>query len=116
MFTIDEDNLQEVKEAVIKLAAKACSLGLALGLKASDLDNIRSRYSDPDEILTEVLQRWLKQTHNVKTYGYPSWRSLAKAVNKPAGGRDHALAKKLATTHPCKYYVGVYGRRVYIDH
>ena len=97
---VGEDDLQEVKEAVIKLAAKSRSLGLALGIRASVLDAIRSKVNDPDERLTEVLEMWLKQMHDQKKHGCPSWRTLVKAVDNSAGGNDHALAKNIASRHP----------------
>ena len=101
MFIVAEDNLQEVKVAVIKLAAKARSLGLALGILASKLDTIRSKcISDPNEILTEVLHTWLKQAYDVEKHGQPSWRTLVQAVNSRAGGEDPALAREIADSHP----------------
>lgn len=85
-----------MKKAVITLAAKARSLGLALGLSVSKLDTIRSDFNDSDEVLTEVLNTWLKQAYDVEKYGCPSWRSLARAVDNDAGGRNSALANKIA--------------------
>ena len=101
-----EDDLQEVKEAVIKLAAKARSLGLALGISASILDKIRSKYiNDPDEMLTDVLQTWLQQAYDVKKHGHPSWRTLVQAVDNKAGGKDPALAMEIVARHLAGMYI-----------
>ena len=95
-----EDELLEVKEAVATLAANACSLGLALGISPSVLEAARLEYGGADEVLTEVLQKWLKQHYNVARHGVPSWRSLARAVRNPAGGNDSVLAMYIAASHP----------------
>ena len=107
ILIVVEDDLKEVKEAVIKLAAKARSLGLALGISVSELDTIRSKFStDPEEMLTEVLYTWLKQAYDVKKHGLPSWRILVQSIENSAGGKDPALAMEIAAQHPgmCIYY------------
>ena len=97
-----------MKEAVIKLAANARSLGLALGISASKLGTIRSTFiNDPEEILTEVLHTWLKQAYDMLKYGRPSWRTLVRAVDNKAGGKDPALAMEIADHH----LAGMYHRR-----
>ena len=95
-----EDELLEVKEAVVTLAANAYSLGLALGIGPSVLKVARLEYGSADEVLTEVLEKWLNQHYNVDRHGVPSWRSLARAVGNPAGGNNLALAKRIADAHP----------------
>ena len=43
---------------------------------------------------------WLQGSYNVQKFGPPTWRMLVKAVDSPAGGNDHNLAKKIASNHP----------------
>ena len=95
-----------MKEAVIKLAAKAHSLGLALGISASNLETIHSKSAnDPEATLTEVLNTWLKQVYDVKKHGHPSWKTLVQAVDNDAGGKNPASAMKIAACHLAGMYI-----------
>ena len=86
---------------VITLHGKFLSLGRALRLKADDLDTIRRENAhDANQALNDVLLLWLRQKYNVKRFGEPTWRMLVQAVDSPAGGNNHALAKKIAFKHP----------------
>ena len=60
----------------------------------------RAFRQDIPQAFTEVLKVFLKHRYNVKKYGPPTWRKLVEAVDSPAGGNNHALAKKLAEHHP----------------
>ena len=44
----------------------------------------------------EMLQIFLKHRYNIEKYGPPTWRKLVEAVDSPAGGNNHSLAKKIA--------------------
>jgi hypothetical protein len=55
---------------------------------------------DIPQAFIEVLNIFLKHRYNVQKYGPPTWRKLVEAVDNPAGGNNHALAKKIAENHP----------------
>ena len=57
---------------------------------------------DIAQAFTAVLTKWLRHSYNVKKYGPPTWRRLVEAVDSPAGGNDHALAKKIAEHYPVR--------------
>lgn len=98
---IGEDDAYSVHSAVIELAAKFRSLGRALGLRASELDTISKNCPlDAKEALGQVVDMWISQCYNVKQFGRPSWRMLVMAVDSPAGGNNHLLARKIAADHP----------------
>ena len=60
----------------------------------------RAFRQDIPQAFTEVLKVFLKHRYNVEKYGPPTWRKLVEAVDSPAGGNNHALAKKIAEHHP----------------
>ena len=60
-----EDDIQDVRSAVDDLAKGWKDLGLSLGIRLGDLDNIPS--TSPRECLREMLAMWLKQNYNVRT-------------------------------------------------
>ena len=96
-----EDDLADVMEAVVDIAAKWKSLGLALGIRPADLGAISSKHpNDPNECLTDVLHAWLQQQHcDTKKFCQPSWKLLCQAVHKRVGGNNPALARKIAEEH-----------------
>ena len=95
-----ESDLNDVVREVIKLNASYNSLGGALGLLPADLNAIKSRYDqDLKQALNEVILAWLRQNYDTKRYGLPTWRRLVEAVDNPAGGDNHALAKTIASSH-----------------
>ena len=94
------DDLVDVVEEVIDVAAKWKSLGVALRLKAADLDTISSKdHTDPTECLSDMLLAWLQQRYDSKRFGQPSWRMLCQAISKPAGGNYPALGRRIAQRH-----------------
>ena len=95
-----EDDLVDVVEEVMDVAASWRSLGLSLRLKAADLDTISSKnHTNPTECLKDMLLTWLQQRYDINTFGPPCWRMLCQAISKPAGGKNPALAKKIAGRH-----------------
>ena len=73
---------------------------MMLGLPSNELDAItRGCNGDPKRAIGQVVTAWLKQSYKVEKFGFPSWRTLVKAVDSPAGGYNHALAKKIASSH-----------------
>ena len=96
-----EDDLADVVEAVLDIAAKWKSLGLALGIRRAGLDTISAKHpNDPNECLTDVLHAWLQQQHcDAKKFCKPSWKLLCQAVHRSVGGNNPALARKIAEEH-----------------
>ena len=91
------------------------SLGRSLRLRPDDLRAVseacgstgtstgagkESDHSNTERALNDVVLLWLRQKYNVERFGPPTWRMLAEAVDKHAGGNDHELAKKIALNHP----------------
>ena len=60
-----EDDLRDVGSAVAGLAGMWKDLGISLGIRLIDLDNIR--FLSSRECLREVVALWLKQSYNVRT-------------------------------------------------
>ena len=76
-------------------------LGIELGLRPGELQAIQQTCSqNVAQALTQVLLTWLRQLYNVEKYGPPTWRRLVEAVDSPAGGNNHALAKQITERHP----------------
>ena len=95
-----EDDLADVMEAVLELAAEWESLGTALRITPTELGTLSSKnLPDPKKCLRGVLLAWLQQRYDTKKFGQPSWRMLCKAVHKPVGGNNPALARKIAEEH-----------------
>ena len=55
-----------------------------------------------NQAFMEVLLAWLRHRYNIKRYGPPTWRRLVEAMDNPAGGNNHALAKTIAEHYPVK--------------
>ena len=98
MFShLGEDDLLDVVEKLVNMTAKWKSLGLALRLKAAELDAISLKnHTDPTECLRDMLLAWLQQHYDIKKFGLPSWTMLCKAISNPAGGNNPTLARKIA--------------------
>ena len=98
---LDEDNLFEVMDEISSLDSRYYDIGMGLRLNLSELDSIEeSFHRNPRRALTRVVVAWLQKKYNVQKFGPPTWRMLVKAVDRPAGGNDHNLAKKIAANHP----------------
>ena len=99
-FFPGEDDLVDVMKEVLDVAPKWKSLGLALRLKAAQLDSIYStNHDNPNYCLRDMLRAWLQQRYNFKRFGLPSWKLLCQATSKSAGGNNPALARKIAGRH-----------------
>ena len=99
-----EDDLLDVVEAVLDMAAKWKSLGAALRIRSAEMDTISAENpNDPIECLRDVLKAWLQLRYDAKRFGQPSWRMLCQAVQKPAGGNNPALAMKIADQKHTSY-------------
>ena len=67
LFT-GEDDLQDVRSAVVDLAGSWKDLGISLGVRLSELNAIHSaNFHSHSDCLRETLALWLKQNYNVRT-------------------------------------------------
>ena len=88
-------------QEVVSIQAKYFQFGVLLGVPSQELEAIRTKYNhDIFQAFYEVLLVWLRHTYNVEKYGLPTWQKLVEAVDSPAGGNNHALAKNIASHHP----------------
>lgn len=56
-----DDDLVDIKAAVLPIASRWYELGECLRLKASDLEALQSSHLSTERALTEVLKLWLRQ-------------------------------------------------------
>ena len=86
---------------VVSIQSHYYQFGIELGLPPREMDAVQKAFrQDIPQAFTEVLKIFLKHRYNVEKYGPPTWRKLVEAVDSPAGGNNHALAKKIAEHHP----------------
>ena len=102
---IDEDDLFDVLEEISTLESRYYQIGVGLRLKPKDLQSIDKE--DLSRALSTVIETWLQQKYNVQRHGPPTWQMLVKAVDSPAGGNNHTLAKKIALKHPSSEYPNI---------
>ena len=76
---------------------------MGLRLKPKDVQSIDRE--DSSRALSKVVEIWLQQQYNVQRHGPPTWQMLVKAVDSPAGGNDHTLAREIASKHPTGEHV-----------
>ena len=80
-------------DQVFTLTARYYELGIVLDLPPHELETIHKEcYHNISLGLIKVVTAWLKR-------GSQTWQKLVEAVDNPAGGNDHALAKKIADSH-----------------
>ena len=106
LFPTDEDDLFDLRKALISVVAKWKSIGIGLGIKSGKLDEIEAaNLGDPSWCLTKVLTAWLRRSYNVKRFGEPTWQKLTQIVSDPAAANNPALALTIAKNHQtaCKY-------------
>ena len=82
------DGLREVRGLLYPVRRKWYDIGIELGLKIGELDNIKAAYSDHGECLTEMLKLWLKSTNPP-----PTWKAVGKCLES-APVHEMELAKK----------------------
>lgn len=95
-----EDDFQDVKDAVSQLTGMWQGFGSVLGLSPAAIREIHATHPDPARCLDEVLERWLREDYNRNKFPPPSWRQLVCAVQNTNGGKNPALAKRIAPLHP----------------
>ena len=92
-----EDDFREVYREVVSIQSHYYQFGIELGLPLREMDAVQKAFrQDIPQAFTEVLKIFLKHRYNIEKYGPPTWRKLVEAVDSPAGGNSHALAKKIA--------------------
>ena len=97
----DEEHIHDVLQEVVHIQAKYFQFGVQLGVPGQKLNAIRTTFNhDIFQAFYEVLLVWLRHTYSVEKYGLPTWQKLVEAVDNPAGGDNHALAKSIASHHP----------------
>lgn len=110
-----EDELCEVFQEVVDIQSTYYQLGMLLGLPPRELEAIQKAFDkDITQCLTKVLLVWLSQRYNVEKYGHPTWRRLVEAVDNPAGGTNHRLAKAIASKHPAGILLNSYTHNIMI--
>ena len=99
-FCVDEEDLFDIKKALISVAAKWEDIGIGLGIKQGMLDEIEKAHpGGPSECFGKVLITWLRRSYNVKRFGEPTWQKLLQIVSDPAAGNNPALALRIAKNH-----------------
>ena len=96
-----EDDFREVYREVVNIQSNYYQFGIELGLPLREMNAVQKAFrQDVPQAFTEVLRVFLRHRYNIEKYGPPTWRKLLEAVDSPAGGNSHALAKKVAEQHP----------------
>ena len=95
----DLDDLFDVRQELLPVCKQWLSIGFALRLKISVLDDIRRNGGNPTDCLTSVVKEWLNRKYRVEEFGEPTWQRLVEAVSDPAGGANMALARDIAQRH-----------------
>ena len=102
IFFLDEDDWNDVIIACSSLATKWQQLSGFLGLSLKTVRTIKGNNpNDSEASWNEAITQWILQDYNTEKYGYPSWKSLLKAVGKV----DKPLFEKLAEEHVKGMYV-----------
>ena len=91
-----EDDCFSILQELEAVAHRWYDIGLALGLRSSALDGIKSKGQDVLELLRNMIIEWLKMSYNVERFGPPTWRRIVEAVRANSGGKNPALADILA--------------------
>ena len=88
------DDLFQVLSKLIEagMAVKWRAIGLALGLRSSQLEMIHHDNRTCEECVTAMVTEWLNQAYDVTQYGMPTLQRLSEAVTSPAGGNNPAAA------------------------
>ena len=98
IYSTEEDDFREVFRCTVDLKSCYYELGIELGVPPQELNSIQGETTGNP--LASVLLAWLSQRYNTEKYGLPTWRRLVEAVDNPAGGNNHELAKAIASEHP----------------
>ena len=100
-FTADEGHLCNICSELAPVRAKYYQLGVQLGLPADNLKAIQLQNShNLDQAFSDMILEWLRQIYDVDRHGLPTWRRLLAAVSSSSGGKNPALAKRIAAKIP----------------
>ena len=83
--------------ALTDVQSRYYEIGTQLHLRG--LDTIKNKISTDTIAMGEVVEEWLKGNYNIKRFGPPTWKMLAKVVANPNGGNNYFLANKIARDH-----------------
>ena len=85
------ENLREVRALLYPVRSKWYDIGIELELKVEELDNIKAKFSQSEqrlsESLTEMIKLWLRSINPL-----PTWKALGDAL-KAGPVHEVALAK-----------------------
>ena len=97
-----ESDLLKIIQELEKIAYRWYHIGLTLGLLNSTLENIKSKeHEDNHDLLRGVIVEWLKMNYDTTKFGPPTWRRIVEAVRATTGGKNPALADRLASKYNC---------------
>ena len=90
---LKDDDLAQVLRELLKAKNKAYELGLELKLPQYEVESIRDTHQDPQERLTRIIEKFLKQVSPE-----PTWRVIVDALRSPLV--NHAqLAREIEEAH-----------------
>ena len=114
----DEDDLSEVRSALLPIASRWKDVGIELKSKLADLDSKQAVHPNSPDYLRNAVSRWLQKGYNTTKHGPPTWRKLVRAILVDAGGnrKNPALAEKLADWQGGKYYHLTTNHQPFIQH
>jgi hypothetical protein len=96
MAYLEKEDLVPVRTFLLNVRLKWYDIGLELGVKEIDLEEIKLQYGNKSaECLREMIKKWLKFFPD-----RPTWGKLATALEAPAVDEPElALAGKTARPH-----------------
>ena len=95
-----EDDLRDVRSAVVDLAVRWKDLGISLGIRLSELNAILST-NPPNDCLREMLALWLKQNYNVRTTPIPLHYAMSTIVGDQRVITGHINSLNTLVTKIC---------------
>ena len=94
---LSEDDLYDILHVLDNgVTDRWDKFGLSLKLSKNDIATIDRDKDTQEDKLIQVLTLWLRDSLIRSGYGPPTWKILIEAVKSKAGGRNPALAKKIA--------------------
>ena len=76
-MTLTIDDLREVRKLLYPIKRKWYDIGIELGLRIGELDNIQAANSDHGECLIMMIKVWLKSINPL-----PTWKALGDAIKE----------------------------------
>ena len=92
-MTLTIDNLREVRKLLYPIRRKWYDIGVELGLKVNELDNIKAANSDHGECLILMIKKWLKSINPL-----PTWKALGDAIKEDPVS-EVGIAEEGSCTH-----------------